>query len=79
MKNCKCDHKKEVTEKWKGDVEVKQTGQYTDMTMDEQDSAIKKQKSKTQKLKDAGKKVPHTDKTKMSQLYFAKRAKKDIS
>lgn len=77
MKNCKCDHKKEVTEKWKGDVEVKQTGQYADMTMDELDSAIKKLKSKTQKLKDAGKKVPHTDKTKMSQLYFAKRAKKD--
>lgn len=71
------ESKKEVTEKWKGDVEVKQTGQYADMTMDELDSAIKKLKSKTQKLKDAGKKVPHTDKTKMSQLYFAKRAKKD--
>lgn len=71
------ESKEKITEKWKGDVEVKQTGQYANMTMDELDSAIKKLKSKTQKLKDAGKKVPHTDKTKMSQLYFAKRAKKD--
>jgi hypothetical protein len=47
------------------------------MTIDDLDKAIKKLKDKTQKLKDDGKKVPHTDKTKMSQLYFAKRAKKD--
>jgi|694.fasta_scaffold00207_69 hypothetical protein len=69
--------KYEVTEKWKGNVDVKQTGQYSDMTIDDLDKAIKKLKDKTQKLKDDGKKVPHTDKTKMSQLYFAKRAKKD--
>jgi len=69
--------KYEVTEKWKGNVDVKQTGQYSDMTIDDLDRAIKKLKDKTQKLKDDGKKVPHTDKTKMSQLYFAKRAKKD--
>jgi len=67
--------KKEVREKWEGDVEVKQTGEYSDMTIEELNAAIKKQKAKNDKTKDAGKKVSHADKTKMSQLYFAKRAK----
>jgi len=64
-----------LTEKWKGDVEVKQTGEYSDMSIEELDAAIKKQKAKNDKVKDAGKKVSHADRTKMSQLYFAKRAK----
>lgn len=64
-----------LTEKWKGDVDVKQTGEYSDMSIEELNAAIKKQKAKNDKLKDSGKKVPHADKTKMSQLYFAKRAK----
>jgi len=67
--------KKEVREKWEGDVEVKQTGEYSDMTIEELNAAIKKQKAKNDKTKEAGKKVSHADKTKMSQLYFAKRAK----
>jgi hypothetical protein len=45
------------------------------MSIEDLNAAIKKQKSKNDKLKEAGKKVPHADKTKMSQLYFAKRAK----
>jgi len=64
-----------LTEKWKGDVEVKQTGEYSDMSIEELNDAIKKQKAKNDKVKDAGKKVSHADRTKMSQLYFAKRAK----
>ena len=64
-----------ITEKWKGDVDVKQTGEYSDMTIEELNAAIKKQKAKNDKTKDAGKKVSHADRTKMSQLYFAKRAK----
>lgn len=64
-----------ITEKWKGDVEVKQTGEYSDMSIAELNSAIKKQKAKNDRTKEAGKKVSHADKTKMSQLYFAKRAK----
>jgi hypothetical protein len=67
--------KKEVREKWEGDVEVKQTGEYSDMSIEELNAAIKKQKAKNDKTKEAGKKVSHADKTKMSQLYFAKRAK----
>ena len=67
--------KKDVTEKWEGDVEVKQTGEYSDMSIEELNSAIKKQKAKNDKTKEAGKKVSHADRTKMSQLYFAKRAK----
>lgn len=67
--------KKEMSEKWKGDVEVKQTGEYSDMSIEELNSAIKKQKDKNDKTKESGKKVPHADRTKMSQLYFAKRAK----
>lgn len=66
---------KEMNEKWEGDVEVKKTGEYSDMSIEELNAAIKKQKAKNDKAKDAGKKVSHADKTKMSQLYFAKRAK----
>ena len=67
--------KEDINEKWEGDVEVKQTGEYSDMSIEELNSAIKKQKEKNEKLKKQGKKVPHADRTKMSQLYFAKRAK----
>ena len=77
MKNCKCNHKEEVSEKWKGDVEVKKTGQYSKMTISQIDDEIKKLKDKNQKKMDKGEKIPESDKTKMSQLYFAKRAKKD--
>lgn len=64
-----------ITEKWKGDVDVKQTGEYSDMSIEELNSAIKKQKAKNDKTQESGKKVSHADRTKMSQLYFAKRAK----
>jgi hypothetical protein len=64
-----------LEEKWEGDVEVKQTGEYSDMSIEELNSAIKKLKAKTDKIKEDGKKVSHADRTKMSQLYFAKRAK----
>ncbi len=64
-----------ITEKWKGDVDVKQTGEYSDMSIEELNAAIKKQKAKNDKTQEMGKKVSHADKTKMSQLYFAKRAK----
>jgi hypothetical protein len=64
-----------ITEKWKGDVDVKQTGEYSDMSIEELNAAIKKQKAKNDKTMESGKKVSHADKTKMSQLYFAKRAK----
>jgi uncharacterized protein YukE len=67
--------RKEMGEKWEGDVEVKQTGEYSGMSIEELNAAIKKLKTKNDKAKDAGKKVPHADRTKMSQLYFAKRAK----
>jgi len=66
-----------LTEKWKGDVEVKQTGEYSDMSIEEIDALIKKQKAKNDRTQKSGKKVSHADKTKMSQLYFAKRAKKN--
>ena len=71
------ESEKEMNEKWKGDVKVKQTGEYSDMTIEEINSEIKKLKSKNDKAKEAGKKVPQADRTKMSQLYFAKRAKQD--
>ncbi len=69
------EDKVETNEKWKGDVEVKHTGEYEDMSIAELNAAIKKQKDKNDKTKEAGKKVSHADRTKMSQLYFAKRAK----
>lgn len=64
-----------INEKWKGDVEVESSGEYSNMTIEELDAAIKKLKSKNDKTKEAGKKVSQADRTKMSQLYFAKRAK----
>jgi len=66
---------KNIQEKWKGDVDVEQTGEYADMTIAELNAAIKKLKAQNEKLQDDGKKVPEKNKTKMSQLYFAKRAK----
>ena len=75
-KEFKVDGKKyEVREKWEGDVEVKQTGEYSDMSIEELNSAIKKLKDKNEKTEESGKKVSKADRTKMGQLYFAKRAK----
>ena len=51
-------NKKEVTEKWKGDVEVEKTGEYSDMSIEEINSAIKKLKKQNEKFQDEGKKVP---------------------
>lgn len=65
----------EMNEKWEGDVEVKQTGQYADMTIEEINKAIKKLKAENEKFEKEGKKVPEKNRTKMGQLYFAKRAK----
>jgi hypothetical protein len=75
-KEFKVDGKKyEVREKWEGDVEVKQTGEYSDMSIEELNSEIKKLKDKNEKTEESGKKVSKADRTKMGQLYFAKRAK----
>jgi len=64
-----------MNEKWKGEVDVEKTGEYSDMGIEELNAAIKKLKAKNDKTKEAGKKVSDADRTKMSQLYFAKRAK----
>ena len=69
------NQRKEMGEKWEGDVDVKQTGEYSDMTIAQLNAHIKKLKAQNEKKKEAGDKVPEKDKTKMSQLYFAKRAK----
>lgn len=67
--------RKEMGEKWEGDVEVKQTGEYSDKTIAQLNAHIKKLKAQNEKKKDEGDRVPEKDRTKMSQLYFAKRAK----
>lgn len=69
------NQRKEMGEKWDGDVDVKQTGQYSDMTIAQLNAHIKKLKAQNEKKKEKDEKVPEKDKTKMSQLYFAKRAK----
>lgn len=69
------NQRKEMGEKWEGDVDVKQTGQYSDMTIAQLNAHIKKLKAQNEKKKEKDEKVPEKDKTKMSQLYFAKRAK----
>jgi hypothetical protein len=67
--------KENMNEKWEGDTEVEKTGEYSGMSVAELDKAIKALKSKTAKLQDEGKKVPKSMREKMSELYFAKRAK----
>lgn len=67
--------KKNMQEKWEGDVEVEKTGEYADMSISEINAEIEKLKDKNKKTIDSGKKVSDADRSKMSQLYFAKRAK----
>lgn len=69
------ENKEDMNEKWEDDVEIEKTGEYSDMSIEELNSAIKKLKDKNEKTKKSGKKVSDADRTKMSQLYFAKRAK----
>jgi hypothetical protein len=64
-----------IQEKWEGDVDVEKTGEYSDMSIEDINDSIKRLKKKNQTLKDSGKKVPDRNRTKMAQLYFAKRSK----
>jgi hypothetical protein len=65
-------------EKWSGDVKIKQTGEHADKTIEEINSEITALKNKHEKSKEKDKnyKVSEKDKSLMSQLLFAKRAKK---
>ena len=69
--------KRIVSEKWEGDVKVEKTGEHAGKSISEINAEIKKLKAKSEKLQDEGKKVPASLKKQMSELYFAKRAKKD--
>jgi hypothetical protein len=69
------ESKSNIQEKWEGDVEVEKTGQHAGKSILELNAEIKKLKEKSEKLQDEGKKVPKAMKEKMSELYFAKRAK----
>jgi hypothetical protein len=64
-----------IQEKWEDDVDVEKTGEYSDMSIEDINDAIKRLKKKNQTLKDSDKKVPDRNRTKMAQLYFAKRSK----
>jgi len=66
-----------LTEKWKGNVKVEKTGEHAGKSISEIDKEIKALKTKSEKYQKEGKKVPSSIKEKMSELYFAKRAKKD--
>lgn len=67
-----------VNEKWAVDVKVKQTGEHAGKTITEINKEITALKDKHAKAreKDKNYKVSDADKSKMSQLLFAKRAKK---
>lgn len=66
----------ELREKWKGDVKVKKTGEYSDKSISDLDSRIKALKDLSGKYQEKGERVPKKLKEKMSELYFAKRSKK---
>ena len=75
-KDCmECGSKYPVVEKWEGDVEVEHTGEHSSKSIEEINSEIKKLKSKSESYKSKGQKVPKNIREKMSELYFAKRAK----
>lgn len=64
-----------LEERWKGEVDVEKTGEYSNKTIKQLDAEIERLKNKTEKVKESGKKVSKADREKMSELYFAKRAK----
>ena len=66
-----------IFEKWESETEVESTGEYSDMTISQIDKEIKRLKSENDKYQEKGKKVPKKNREKMSELYFAKRAKQD--
>jgi hypothetical protein len=75
-KECvECGSKYPVVEKWEGDVEVEKTGEHADKTIEQINTEIKSLKKKSESYKDKGQKVPMSIRKKMSELYFAKRAK----
>ena len=67
-----------LSEKWAVDVKIKRTGEHAGKTIAEIDKEIALLKDKHTKEKEKNKnyKVPAADRRKMSQLLFAKRAKK---
>jgi len=64
-----------ITEKWKDEVEIKQTGEHADKTVAELKSEISILKNKNKKYIDEDKKVPEKNKEQMGELLFALRAK----
>ena len=72
---CESKSKYPVVEKWEGDVEIEHTGEHSEKTIEQINSEIKKLKTKSEAYKNKGQKVPQTIRKKMSELYFAKRAK----
>lgn len=74
-KKYKVEEYAELDEESEDEVGIENTNEYTDMSISELDSAIKKLKIQNENYKEMGKKVPESNKSKMSQFYFAKRAK----
>ena len=67
----------QLEEKWSNDVDVKKTGDHSNKSIVQLNKEIKKLKNKSEEFQKDGKKVPHKLRSDLSQLYFAKRAKKD--
>ena len=67
----------QLEEKWSNDVDVKKTGDHSNKSIEQLNKEIKKLKNKSEEFQKDGKKVPHKLRSDLSQLYFAKRAKKD--
>jgi hypothetical protein len=67
----------QLEEKWSNDVDVKKTGNHSNKSIEQLNKEIKKLKNKSEEFQKDGKKVPHKLRSDLSQLYFAKRAKKD--
>lgn len=70
MKNLK------TFEKWSKEVKIKSTGENADKSISEINKEITALKKDNAKYKEKGEKIPEKNKTLMSQLIFAKRAKK---
>lgn len=66
---------KKINEAFDKEVEVKKTGEFSDMTIAELKEKVRNLKKENDKFQEEGKKVPESNKKEMGKLLFAIRAK----
>lgn len=65
-----------LTEKWKGDIKVKHTGEHEDKSIDDLEEELSELKKRSKKIQEKGEKVPRSIVDQEQEINFAIRAKK---